>query len=453
MIRLNDKRSIILTDNSEKVQTLSPDMVEDLYAIAKPKISELADKEGYNLLIFPICIGETKDQIGDSKILDIDIEAEKYIIKTSNIMGFVGRNDTTIGITSRFTNDKQDFFLHYMLQKVLHINLFDLKYQSQNDSIFDFLIYLFPTLLKQAMRQGLYKEYQHCQYNDMNIRGRIDVNRHIRNNIPPNGKIAYTTREYKYDNRITQLIRHTIEHIKERSDIYDIIFGGEELKECVNQICQATTSYKRSDRQRVVHDNIKPVNHPYFTEYLPLQKLCMQILRFEELKYGANENEIYGILFDGAWLWEEYLNTVLEEMGFTHPRNKTKENPLYLSKGSNWQPRYPDFYRDDIVLDAKYKFFPDETHSTNRDDVNQLVTYMFMLKAQYGGFIYPKEVAENIEDSKPRMLCGYGGTMYFHSMGIAKETNDYQTFCAMQKENENILREAVQKYYTYENMQ
>ena len=40
------------------------------------------------------------------------------------------------------------------------------------------------------------------------------------------------------------------------------------------------------------------------------------------MKYGRNDDEIYGVLFDGAWLWEEYLNTFLADIGFEHPRNK-----------------------------------------------------------------------------------------------------------------------------------
>ena len=43
------------------------------------------------------------------------------------------------------------------------------------------------------------------------------------------------------------------------------------------------------------------------------------------MKYGRDDDEIYGVLFDGAWLWEEYLNTFLADIGFEHPRNKQKD--------------------------------------------------------------------------------------------------------------------------------
>lgn len=76
----------------------------------------------------------------------------------------------------------------------------------------------------------------------------------------------------------------------------------------------------------------------------------------EEVKYGETDEEICGILFDGAWLWEEYLNTILQKEGFKHPENKKHKGGIYLFEDHSGI-RYPDFYKDGIVLDAKYKRF------------------------------------------------------------------------------------------------
>ena len=64
------------------------------------------------------------------------------------------------------------------------------------------------------MRKGVYKEYVKRQYNNTNISGTIDVARHVRSNIPFIGNVAYRTREFSYDNKLTQLVRHTIEKIQ-----------------------------------------------------------------------------------------------------------------------------------------------------------------------------------------------------------------------------------------------
>ncbi|GBR72467.1 hypothetical protein HP1_128 [Candidatus Termititenax spirochaetophilus] len=43
------------------------------------------------------------------------------------------------------------------------------------------------------------------------------------------------------------------------------------------------------------------------------------------MDYGHEENKIYGILFDGAWLWEEYIAAVLKEnTGIVHQTTRDK---------------------------------------------------------------------------------------------------------------------------------
>ena len=137
--------------------------------------------------------------VGDGEIILYCFQNENsFSLGTGNLMGFIGRNDTELNICSRFTHkidekisEKNDFFLHYMLEKVCHINLTNLKSTRSQDKIFDLLPFLFPQYLISALRQGVYKEYQKHEYNNSNVRGLIDINRHIRFNIPANGKVPF----------------------------------------------------------------------------------------------------------------------------------------------------------------------------------------------------------------------------------------------------------------------
>lgn len=192
---------IAVKDNSTLSQELTEQERLDLLAIAEPSISELADAEG--LLVFPQSLNEYGDEIGQQHIL----EANRDGFKSGNIMGFVGRGDTRLNICSRFDCGGGDYFLHYMLQRVFAVNLFDLNHGIAEDEAFDFLMYLFPSMLKNAVRQGLFKQYQTRLHNDANVKGRINTVRHIRQDIPFAGRIAYDTREYCHDNYVTQLGR------------------------------------------------------------------------------------------------------------------------------------------------------------------------------------------------------------------------------------------------------
>jgi 5-methylcytosine-specific restriction enzyme subunit McrC len=325
------------TDNNGGKE-ISEHFLPDIGLIANKKISELISEENSNLLVFPNDFIQNTDKISEYCIFSL----HDSTLTTGNIMGFVGVNDSEITIESRFAKNNQDYFLHYMLQKVFSINLFDLKHGMNNESIFDFLIYLFPFYLKKALRQGLYKEYHRQEYNNSNVKGVIDFKRHIRSNIPFIGNVAYKVREHSFDNRITQLIRHTIEFIKQHKFVHEILFADTEIQNSVNEIIQVTPSYQYRDRVDIINKNLKPFSHPYFFEYGELKKVCMQILNYEGLKYGREKNKIYGLLFDGAWLWEEYLNTFLINLGFKHPKNKNSEGAIYLFDNSKGK-RFPDF--------------------------------------------------------------------------------------------------------------
>ena len=164
-----------------------------------------------------------------------------------------------------------------MLQKVLNINVVSLQHGVNNEQVFDFLLYLFPKLLNDALTQGIYKEYQRNEYNDANVRGVIDINRHIKKNMPFNGRIAYRTREFSHDNNVTELIRHTIEYICTTKFGRELMEINVETRSNVAQILAATTRYKRQDREKVIKNNLKIANHPFYIRYAPLQKLCLRI--------------------------------------------------------------------------------------------------------------------------------------------------------------------------------
>lgn len=333
-----------------RTKAIIPEELQDLKAIADVEISNITLEDNPNLLVFPDSFESYDRDFGKKMVCNIVNDGNTLL--TNSIVGFIGRNQTQLSIHSRFANDEdEDYFLHYMLHRVAKINLLNLQHTTNEDSVFDFLLYLFPLYLKKAINQGMYKQYITRKNNDANVRGVIDVNRHIRYNKPFNGKIAYSTREYSYDNDVTQLIRHTIEFISTYDGGNDILNVDSVTQEAVSQIVSATT-YIHNELRSVINKNLKPIVHPYYSEYAPLQRLCLQILRHEELKYGHEDNEIYGVLIDAAWLWEEYLAEILK--GKYNHYLKDSGKRFYLFE--NFQQIIPDYLSLDkkIVADAKY---------------------------------------------------------------------------------------------------
>jgi 5-methylcytosine-specific restriction enzyme subunit McrC len=424
-------------------------IIEDLSYIANKSLLEL-QKNNPDLLIFPKTLGEYNDNVEKSYIFSFFDEK----ITTYNLMGFIGRNDTQITINSRFSRDDQhDYFLHYMLQRVFSINLFKFDQTPNNENIWDFLLYLFPYYLKKAYSQGIFKAYKKEEYNDSNVKGAIDVKRHILMNTPFIGKIAYTTREYSYDNNLTQLIRHTIEHIKVHPFGSGVLTNDSELRDIVNKIIFITDkTYNRNSRQKIISANLKTISHPYFTEYATLQKICIKILRHDKITFGTENNKIYGLLFDGAWLWEEYLNTLLKDK-FTHPRNITGENGFYLFE--NFQKIYPDFISNDnpkkvadakyIPLDRKEQYHEDSEKATSI--YYKTITYMYRFSSNLGYLFFPYSMNDKELFNETYKIKNTSGTLKKIGLAIPQNTEkniEFNEFIETMHANEQKFLNAIE---------
>lgn len=440
--------------------TLSGRIREALDSIAGKNLRSLASKDR-RFIIYPPFSKEL-DLKNNDVIFNVDYSDQTNLrITTGNIMGFIGLNDDVrVNITSRFDLDGKNFFLHYMLQKVCNV-AYSPRTDAGEDSFFDFLYYLFPSYLNDALKQGVYRAYVNHEYNDANVRGPIDVSRHIRYNIPFNGKVAYHTREYTTDNAVTQLIRHTIECIRFLSCGKSVLEGDISSKtpDNVRAIEFATSSYNRNSRQLIISKNLRPITHPYYTAYEPLRKLCLAILMHRKLSYGENSaNQINGILFDGASLWEEYLNIVLGKNfadRLIHPNNRTGKGAQYLFKNDDNHNRrwvFPDFMIDcnvikgpvdsaKAIIDAKYKPLNGEV---GRDDAFQMLAYLFRFKSKQGFLIHP--VKHDEVHQEPSCLTLYNDSsvrLTTVPFVVPETTGSFDVFCKAMNEAERKIIKCI----------
>ncbi|MEG0416025.1 MAG: guanosine 5'-monophosphate oxidoreductase [Erysipelothrix sp.] len=409
-----------LYDNSEVSESLiEHPIVSNLVNVS---LGEL-DKKRF--ITFP-------QQLSDSS----DLEDDNYIfqhsngkVRTCNIVGILSHSGDELRINSRFTNkeNQEDFFLRYMIQKVLNYNVIESEISTSEEfSYYDLLIFLFPYYLNEAMRKGLYKEYVRNEYNDANIKGAIDFNRHIKNNVPFHGAVSYNSREFSYDNKITQLIRHTIEKIGNEHEF--LLTCDDNTINNVRDIRQVTSRYKKTDRLDVIENNlINPVKHGYYEEYSDLQRICIQILSESKSGFGNNDNQVNGVIIDVAWLWEEYIWKVTQ---WKHYGKRPDLETLRLFKGLNGGLRYPDFSIKNIPIDTKYKINID-----TRNDYNQVITYMYVMNSNTdvrikGGFLQPTSDInpKNHGYEKIGELNGIGGELFKYRFFVPQNVKTYVDF-------------------------
>ena len=380
-------KTVRLIDNKLNIpdETLK-DISELKNKLVNKTLGEL-EKEG--VFVFP---EGTKD-IDDLDHSQMILQKINGTYQTSNVMGFLGFGKERLIISSRFSNDgseRNDFFLQYLLSRVINIpNLFELYTDVNRDNqILDVLVFLFPKYLKRAVRKGIFKSYVRNEYNDCDIKGNLNVARHIKQNTPFAGNIAYSQREYSYDNDITELIRHTIEFIKRKSYGRHILGS---IKDEVEKIEEVTTGFRPHNLRKVLLANKKSIlRHAYFSEYRELQRLCIMILQSEKQELGFGSHQVYGVLFDGAWLWEEYINILVKDH-FYHPQNKAHSGAEQLFSGERKVGLiYPDFIGNNraqrIIADAKYKPF----NNIGGHDYLQLLAYMLRFDSKRGIYFYPE---------------------------------------------------------------
>lgn len=424
-----------IKDNSQHKKDAFSDISALTEKIADKTLDQL-EREG--VFVFPEYIDDAEDITRDQMIL----QSVNDSYRSGNLMGFIGCGNERLIIESRFSGEEDDFFFQYLLDRVLDFpNLVDLETDANQDNrLFNFLLFLFPYYLKTAMRKGLFKKYIRHNYNDGNVKGTIDIARHIEKNTPFTGNVAYSQREFSYDNSLMELVRHTIEFIKRKPYGSKILI---KVKDEVKLVIDATPGYEPYDRQKIIDQNKKnAVRHAYFREYLALQRLCLLILRHQKHQIGSGSKKIYGILVDGAWLWEEYVNSLIDEI-FYHPMNKGGKGAQRLFEG-NIGLIYPDFISRDnearIIADAKYK----PIDNIGNRDYLQVLAYMFRFDAKAGFYLYPE--AEGADDLKLRMNQGstYESNVMprddisitKHGLKIPTDAADYDGFVARMRINE-----------------
>lgn len=215
------------------------------------------------------------------------------------------------------------------------------------------------------------------------------------------------------------------------------------VKDEVKLVIDATPGYEPCERQKIIEQNKKnTIRHAYFREYLALQRLCLLILRYQKHQIGSGAKQIYGILFDGAWLWEEYINSLIDDI-FYHPMNKGGKGAQRLFDG-NVGLIYPDFISRNsemrIIADAKYK----PVNNIGNRDYLQVLAYMFRFDAKTGYYLYPE--TENFDAL--RLWMNQGSTyeanvcprndisIIKHGLKIPVDTPDYTSFVTKMKFSE-----------------
>ena len=331
-----------------------------------------------------------------------------FRLDTGNLMGVLrfrdpdGGASVQVEVLSRFDKGTNNFFLNYLLLKAFNCAFGAEEVAAEHSSLLDLLLdILFVRKLGEAAKNGLLRQYRTFRNNDWDFKGRLDLPRHLRENVPLPQGIAYVKREIDFDVPVNRMILLAALAVRRRHP--SLFENNESARDALREL-RINVPEPGDVRAVLAHrDCREPIRHPFYRDiWEPLRGIARMILEDERwtLFGEAPEEEVSGVVFDGSWLWEEYVATVLEKAGLRHGTEPVLRVFKYKDK------RFvPDFYRPngsgeqecDIVLDAKYKR---SNPAGQREDVHQVLCYLLLTGAKLGGLVFPPvdERCESADD-------------------------------------------------------
>lgn len=396
------------------------------------------------------------------------------IIGTYRDKNYLDKYDIKLQITSRFDNPDRPFFMAEMMRCYVEerygLRLTDSDIPPEQDDLFEFLkICIFRQKLIAAYEKGFYKKYTYFKKNDARLRGRIDISRHIQENMGmKNGRVAYEYRENTVDNPINHLILRTYDELKkaypsETKAILDQTdVANENALSIIKSLAYSAPGYQEGSINDIVKNARLQVTHPYFTEYEELRKSCIEILSDMDISlYTENEepteDEVQSMLFYVPDLWEVYLTKILKQ-GLQDTKYEIKEqervSPIKIrdrrtidpvQQGVHIDGDYSDYTKDDdkhkwkpdfvlkdkdgviAVLDAKFK--PGWTLAEKQSyseyiqvDIAKCIAYASIEGTKITGTLFPIDTASSKCNDKVTRVdhytLGERDDMHFLACGI-----------------------------------
>lgn len=351
--------------------------------------------------------------------------------RVNGLAGILRYGNTTVYIHSRFDKSGEtnadaaaeersayaDRFLSYVLRRISVPAALQnrLAPTSGNDLVSLLLPRLFLEKLESAFTKGFYRRYQTVEYNDSRVRGHIDVARHIRLNPTSNGRVAYSTREYTVDNPLNHLILAAYGVLRRRysAQLDAYLQSSPTLRRPITALESELgwEDISPAALRRLVSSADTPVTHPMLRDYETLRKMALQIIRSEGknpfLRSGEDGGSVSGILVPMSRVWERMLESKLSGI---LPGGGQRSFRILDGR----REIIPDLYEPGTgaVFDAKYKDGWENSYGNElkgnawdsyvREDVFQILSYMYVLRCGIGGVIHPWTGGG---DAEPKQFC------------------------------------------------
>ena len=341
----------------------------------------------------------------DDLIISIKKDGENYLAQTGNYVGKFKWEGLEIDIKSRFSNT----FLERMLNFANDIFLDDVSITGNKiDKDFDIskyiIYYMFVQNLEKAFLLGLPKAYKSIEHHEMKLKGKIDINKFIKYDIPFQGKISSVSREQKEIQEIIDVLYKAVKIIDKNNKAFlkNIPHIKTHLKQYKSNNYISNETINKALKSKALQN---PIFAPY-KKVLEYARFIINGNNIEEKNDGKQET--FGFIINVAELFEIYITKLLQKE-FSDWYVESPKIELYNTPQMFYQRKIiPDIVMkkasDVLVFDTKYKKMTMQGKNKNgagdvdRNDFFQINTYMSYYQnhpdkynVKIGGLLYPIE--------------------------------------------------------------
>ena len=287
------------------------------------------------------------------------------------------------------------------------------SFNSIKSNILEVYIYLFATHTRHVLNHCIYNSYEEINNELPFIRGRIDFNTYIKNNLTTGEwhKVSCLYDSFEYDNLFNRIVKNV-------SNILLGVSRNHENKQLLSEIIFILDEVQ--DIQATYRDCERVKINPLFSEMSVVLDYCRLFLSRSVSYSYKNDLKVFAFLIPMETIFEEFIYGYLKEksqeldiINLKYQKSDKYLASLYLNgelKEKNVFNLKHDIYFEhndiNIVCDTKYKLIyspntendvVDKKYGISQNDLYQMTSYAIRRKAKELFLIYPQTIREYSE--------------------------------------------------------
>ena len=344
-----------------------------------------------------------------------------------NYVGYIKLSTVTIEIIPKVNiNNSVEEGRKVLLNMLKKSGIININYSEINNvnlykmSLNEVFAYLFVYKLKKEISKGLYYEYIYVNENIATLKGKLVMQKHIKNISSATPKAFCKYEEFSIDNKLNRTLLYAIKKLLRQINNIETI-------KILRHIQSYFTDVKEENISNLELNNYKfnRLNSRFEESFI----LAKMLLGGDSSIGDKGKDKSFSILFRMDEVFEKYIANILlsnlEEMVVHTQHSKYK---LLASENSNrgiFQLR-PDVVieidgKETIIIDTKWKRISNKynRHGVKRDDLYQMYAYItryqyvknVILLYPYNSNVYFREDSYceswSLEDNKEKKIKVY----------------------------------------------